>query len=166
MYYHLTNNKIDKIKNVKQPKKFFKPLGLWYAKNDDWEKYSADFKSKYNYKYKISVCYTTLDNPDKNCVLLITNNKTFNLFLQQYSKLVEKEISTLILTDWIKVAKVYGGIEIRNLEKLKINKKTREFFNFVKDEGGFDIVSDTHFFDIDSGCVWNKNAVMKFSFVD
>ena len=60
-----------------------------------------DFKSKYNHKYKISVCYTTLDNPDKNCVLLITNNKTFNLFLQQYSKLVKKEISSLILTDWI-----------------------------------------------------------------
>lgn len=136
MYYHLTSNKIDKIKNVKQTKRFFKPLGLWYAKNDDWEKYSANFKSGYNYKYKINVCYTTLDTPDKNCALLITNNKTFNLFLQQYSKLVEKEISSLILTDWIKVAKVYGGIEIRNLKKLKIRKKRENFLMLILDAYG------------------------------
>lgn len=179
MYYHFSNKKIKKLFDVDQSKSFMKPQGLWYATDDDWISFqlSNDTKHKYKYKYEVDVNYTTINKPDKNKILLIKNNKAYNLFLQKYCSLDDTTDRRWIFnTNWFDVSKSYGGIELKNLHKLKISKDTLTFFNLDKNLQFYTQISfykpdivhiypDIMFFDIDSGCVWNIKALKKINLI-
>ena len=130
MYYHLSNKPVKKIVNKKQLVNNFKPQGIWYAKNNIWQEFvdreEMDYK-KYNYRYKLDVFHTSLDTPNKFSVLLISNNKNFNLFLQKYSHIIKPFGS--VHTNWKKVSEDFGGIEIKNIQKLKMSNKTLEIID-------------------------------------
>lgn len=168
------NHKIYKIRQIE--KIYVKPVGLWYAENELWLKFSKKrlkytYSLKNDYFYKIEPKYTDIDNPDKRRVLKISTNKDFDRFTFKYG--IVEDISNpsfFVLIKWHEVSKDYGGIEVTSEVKDradlmgKIRRKYEKKFMYRGD--GIYATTWFYLFDIPSGCVWNPKAIKSFSEID
>lgn len=160
MFIHATNNKIIKLKNIKKQYIDFKPDGLWYAKDNEWKDWAKkNLKRKYKYHYKISIYLTTLDKPDKTKILKIYTMNELIKFTIKFGKKKSSPISDFILIDWKKVAKKFGGIEIKILKYIDIS----EIDKYFKTEQTS--LMWNYSFDIASGCIWNMKSIRDISLV-
>jgi hypothetical protein len=163
MFIHSTNKKIIKLENIKKQYIFFKPNGLWYAKNNDWTEWVClNIKKKYKYKYhyKLLINTTSLDKPDKNKILRIYTMKDLIDFTIKFG---EKKVSPVydhILIDWRKVSKKFGGIEIKKLKYTNI----KEIDKYFKSEQSSLIWNNS--FDIASGCIWNMKSIKDITLIE
>lgn len=116
-----------------------KPVGLWYGFGTNWVDFVKDpinqMLDRYapEYFYKLDVATTSIQNYDQNKVLLLQTPEDLNEFQQ---RLGFQRIGGFLMGNWKKVSALFGGIEISD-----------------------DLVS-TFGWDIRSGCVWNKAAII------
>lgn len=167
---HISNTKIKKIKNIKQTK-LYKPRGLWYAPNKEWLEWSEEnMKKKYKYIYMIELYYTTLDKPDKNKVLQVTDDNIFDQLVFQYGYIS----GPIVVLDWIALAKKFGGIEFIPLLYNRAMIYDKDVSNRYEEKdlrppdmlkGSLSIMTFLYSFDISSGCVWQRKAVKKFKLI-
>lgn len=160
MYVHSTNKKINKQIVNKKQKTYFKPNGIWYAKNNEWIKWAKkNIDQTYKYNYKITILHTDLQHPTKSKILLINTKRELVDFTIKYGTLVNLEIDDMILINWKKVANDYGGIEVKKMSS-SVSKKLIDYFNIKNN-----CFLWNYSFDITSGCVWNFNAVKSFEII-
>jgi len=181
---HFSCSEIKTLVHKDQSIYRFKPTGLWYSTGREWinfyinhiDKISSDCK----YMYKLKLRYTSFEHPDKNKVLKITNEKSFDKFTLKYGGIDRFEESLnmyFINIDWQTVSNDYGGVEIIPLipsrmivaswmplgYDKKIIQKYNNTFKFIKKT---DKSPGIHFWqnelDVPSGCVWEPNAIRSF----
>lgn len=163
----LTSEPITEIVNVKYKQSWLKPSGFWYGLKHYWmDFYTNDWKrkkaTKFKYDgfiYKISInknIFTSIDSPDKNKILQIKNKKDLKKMEQIYNisnketKNLDKKIgSTNIYVNWKKVAKDFGGIEIKynpwdSLDYYGPNNSNKNYLPFWYTT-----------WDVPSGCIWS-----------
>lgn len=159
----------------------FKPRGLWYSPGKTWINWSrenlSDRSNEGLYYYVVVPYYTTIDEPDTDKVLKITNEEDFDEFTFKYGKIVSQNSYQTLIIDWKVVADNYGGIEIipyldsrrgigyGTLNEIIINKYKKNGFNLTKNS--FNLIKDAivvwyDLFDIASGCIWNPKSIKKF----
>ena len=134
---------LNQLQNIRQPGlgEGFKPRGVWYGFGTNWIEFArnpnnlglADRYSKPEYFYQLTVQTTDINNPDRNKILKLETSDDYQIFKQRYQF---ERVAGVSLGNWISVAKDYGGMEISD-----------------------DLVSYLGW-DIQSGCVWNKNAII------
>lgn len=116
-----------------------KPKGLWYGFGTNWVDFVKDpvnqMLDRYapEYFYKLDVATTSIQNYDQNKVLLLQTSEDLAEFQQ---RLGFQRIGGFLMGNWKKVSALFGGIEISD-----------------------DLVSSFGW-DIRSGCVWNKAAII------
>jgi len=156
MYIHSTNNKIDKIRTVRQ-RITFKPTGIWFAKNKDWINWSKKNLSNkiYKYNYRITFHQTKFDIRDKDKVLMIKTFDDLVKFTIKFGKKHKSVIFDHIFIDWKTVSKYYGGIWIGKLSH-DANDEIKKVFKCKERCSLW-----TYTLDIASGCIWNKLAIKK-----
>jgi len=168
MYIHTSFQKINKLKNTNKQRKDFKPNGLWYSTNNNWNKYAIDnmYNQLHTYFYKLKIIHTTINKLDKNKILLIKTKKDYTNFIIEYGnelKIKNSQDVCFIIINWRRVAQNFGGIELKNLENLK---KSHTFllnhFNSNSKIKKNKIISPLNLFDIDSGCIWNIQTIKLF----
>ena len=159
-YIHASKTKINKINNIKQ-KSNYKPSGLWYAHKNNWLEWAKKFDlNRYRYLYKLKLKHTKMNTVDKENILLIQNKTDFFNFTVKYGEKKETAISNIILIKWNKVAKDFGGIELKNIKRIiEPNEELKKKFKLNPDKLS---ILWNYLFDIDSGCVWNVNAIIDF----
>lgn len=170
MLIHTSHKKINNLKNIKQ-RDNFKPLGLWYAPNKIWLEFAKkrlknSFKKRTKFIYIVRPDYTTLDKKDPDKVLQIKDVSTFDKFTITYG--ITDGYSdpfAVILIDWIKVEKDYGGVEVipflenRSFIHFPEGRQIYKVFKIKKDS---EILTWLNSWDISSGCIWNTKAVKEF----
>jgi len=151
----------------------FKPqCSFWYGTNHEWIKFAGvgfgDYqdkttKPKYpyiGYIYSVEIKddnFTNIKNKDKNKILVIDSDTDFKKFTQKYGvkmnykSIIEPNTKYIILINWSKVAKDYGGIEMPNYffkydNNGKRNKKYMYWYTT---------------WDVACGCVWNFSVIDK-----
>ena len=93
--------------------------------------------------------------------MLIKSQKDFDLFSIKYG-VIEDGIFPHLMIKWKKVSKHYGGIEVRDVKKLKyVSNKLIKYFNTSGD-----MIPWVNLFDIDSGCVWNPKVITKIEYLN
>ena len=137
-YYHMSHapvKKIDSIKPNNQMSSTQKPEGFWYSCEHewlDWVRAEMPHRDDEHY-YNIKLNY---DN-----ILQISNFEELLAFSEEYG--IGKEFCIAI--DWKRVAKKYAGIEICPYQ----------------DDGRYEHKTLWyHPWDVASGCIWNKKAVL------
>ena len=125
-----------------------KPIGLWYGYGSEWIDFAmapenkglSGMVLKSEYFYELDVHYTSVENPDKNKVLLLKNYDDLN----KLSKLINGEINRvggIMMANWDAVSSLFGGLE-------------------VTDE------LDSYFgWDIPSGCIWSEKAIKNIKLI-
>ena len=132
----------NKLQNIRQSAfgRAFKPSGLWYGYGTEWLEFAKEepgLLKKFTepeYFYQLEITTTTIDNPDKNKVLLLDTDEDFRKFKEKYRF---TRAGQFIFSDWAAIANDYAGMEVTE--------------NLDRSVG----------WDIRSGCIWNKNAITK-----
>ena len=130
---------LDMLNNIQQKGGVLKPDGLWYSLGNEWIEFAkSEMRDKFDdheYLYELQIQTTTIDSPNPDAVLVIdTREDAMELFKRNGIEQINRFSSLHIKWPWI--ARHYGGIEIRD-----------------------DALSAFYGWDINSGCVWNKNAL-------
>lgn len=171
-YIHCSLILLKKIYNIEQHEFSIKPRGIWYSNGRDWRnfwlydkfivesKHSGsdvpsdendfdDYFKEINYRckfiYKVSVEHTNFEEINKTKVLLIDTPKKLYELIIKYGKTRTINNNNIQLFNWKKISKDFGGIEFKHIAKL--------YDDVPKCEAILGA------FSIDSGCVWNKNAI-------
>jgi hypothetical protein len=154
--YHTSPNKIDSVFDKSQIityERTMKPSGFWYAIGTKWINITQRHRPN-DAKY----IYEVFPN---NKVFSIKNNEDFIEFTKKYHQGFDtsrkiKPISPGI--DWIKVTQDYAGIEIVNyielFNKYAMNNALDNYYSWL------------YFWDIPSGCIWNKSGIDKLKLVN
>ncbi len=154
---HLTNTKL-KIKKIRYPDDIFKPAGFWYGLKHYWvdfytHNYERTKSRKFNisgYLYKLAIpksLITTIDKPDKNKILLISNVGDLKSLESTYKRLYEDMPETYFI-DWPKIKKLFGGVEIHH--------------NPWQNKGYLPLWYSA--WDVPSGCIWSYSVLKKIKF--
>ena len=119
----------------------FKPCGLWYAMDDEWQQWCYDESipenfAGYKYRYELEV--------DLSSICVLDNVDSVMSFHREYGYKVQKGNFTAI--DWKKVMTDYAGIEIRNYQTLKL---ACAFYGVIWLRN----------WAVDGGCLWDLTAV-------
>jgi len=133
----------DRFLKVQTPRD--KPEGLWFTYDPkDWYNfnYSSSKVKLYTYELKIDNSnFLILDSIEK----INEFNNTFEsdkpLFTESYGMI-------WTAPNWLKIKKIYDGVEFPNYEKLKKDID----FSDVKNHW-------LTFIDLNSGCLWNSKAL-------
>lgn len=167
MLIHTSNEKLD-IKKLNKVRQIitFKPIGLWYATNKEWINFSKNWAS-YKYMYMIKLKYTTLDKPNSNSVLKITNKNDVIEFTLKYG-IIEKgyfdkmEYKNI---NWQNVEKDFGGVDVTELF-LREAHFIQEYntYEYKIKLSDYDITW-LNTWDVPSGCVWNPKAIKQFKLI-
>ena len=142
------NTKYDQDINIK-------PEGFWYQFCDCFQKWKNTNEitnvkfGKYIYQVDLKPnSLTYLDKKsDKNKILVLSNIEEVLKFSRKYGKSVS---SKLRLIDWEKVSLLFGGIEIKNFNKIKTEMWKLKVV---------DRIAWVSSFDFSSGCVWNLDII-------
>lgn len=158
---------MKKLLRVKQSGDSMKPRGLWYAKDHEWQKWWTENvrEIKFDFFYRIVVIYTTIDNHDKNKILLIKSQKDYLKLAEQFGYVTYYSDMNWIQLDWKKLSNYFGGIEIRNVKKLEhetVNNKLKKIFDI---DMKHKLMTYVFTFDIDSGCIWNPKCISVFELI-
>ena len=169
---HASEKKLQHFANIKQVT-YYKPRGIWYASDDSWVK--TTHNKKYKYFYRIEVFYTTLvSESDKKSVLHIGRDDKCLELIYKYGYVNPKGKGGMLLLDWVKIGKDYGGIEFESPLKyldnhlFKDSKLVAEFKLH-----GLNVTTNTlngiwceNYDQKTSGCVWNRSAIRSFFAID
>ena len=175
---HFSCNEIKAIQRVEE-QNTIKPRGLWYSTGTKWIDFfrkNIDKIKKCRYVYRLELNYTRklIPDPQSKKVLRIKDEITFDEFTLKYGLILKDKYTDLmfdVFIDWSRVKEDCGGIEVIPLIKSRINtkdpeiiKKYNERFKFIPPTRVDDIVGIylgfwLRIFDIDSGCVWDPDAV-------
>lgn len=133
------SNFIDYNKSYTQITSSLKPQGLWYGINNDWIDWCQSEQPDWIKKNKFNLEVETAN------LLKITNQTELRKFCNKY----KNNHPIINNIEWNKVAEDYYGIEITNYHKMKYR-----FYDF----------QNIWFYgwDVDSGCIWNLKALIKF----
>jgi hypothetical protein len=152
MYTHGTNNviTIEDLKNVDDQGINFKPKGFWYANENDWIQWAGENMGILDYKYffEVKVHHTKLANPDKNKILYLETIEDmieFSIRFKSSINIYHRDDKYICDIDWGKVAKLYGGVEIKFSKTYRLT-------------GEYTLVWASTF-DVHSGCIWNMEAI-------
>jgi len=122
----------------------FKPNGLWYSIDGEWEDWCRDNMNHWIKKYNIELTI------DESKILILKTIHQVDRFREEFESV--SDYSDLIKeVDWEKVKQWYPGIEIQNYHKIK--------------EWGFNPMFDCMWFygwDVSSGCIWDLSIVKKY----
>ncbi len=182
MFIHTTQKRIQRLEHrIPQRHIMAKPLGLWYARDADWVEWQQDEgmwnNTRANYFYKLRLQYTSLNRPDTKRVLRLKTKCNWIDFTIRFGVLEDD----YIMIDWKQVAKVFGGIEchrrsIRNILTpfemygSKYPKRLMDHFGLLHKRYSYNDDLPPIFWwsalDIDSGCVWNTEALKSFQEID
>ena len=132
--------------NSMQPAEGIKPVGLWYGYGTNWVDFVKDpvnqMLDRYTpeYFYKLNVATASIQDfsssnweKDKNKVLLLETQADWEAFRDMFGF---QRVGGFVIGIWKKLPTFYSGLEISD-----------------------DLVS-TFGWDIRSGCVWNKAAII------
>lgn len=163
---HATKAKFTIFFEPEQSNMNNKPMGLWYAPEDIWVKFTKNnnMNKIFKYFYQVKLDYTTFSHPDSNKVLQIKNERDFLDVTFKYGYLETIHILGNVLIDWRKFAKDFGGIEIipfpKKLESITDPALIKEFKDHGWDIGKKSLkMTWLYYVDISSGCVWNKKGL-------
>ena len=121
----------------------FKPNGLWYSIDGEWEDWCRDNMDHWIKKHNIELVI------DESRMLILKTLPQVDRFRESFESV--SDYSHLIKeVDWEKVRQVYAGIEIQNYHKLK--------------GWGFNPMFDSMWFygwDVSSGCIWDLSIIKK-----
>ncbi len=172
---HLSANVIEIVRHSEQSNEAtYKPNGIWYAPFDAWKDYHKKYIDKgpdLKYEYDLELRYTKYGKRDRHRVLKITDERSFDRFTLRYGTIRKDKYADhiyIVLIDWERVAKRYGGVELApliesrlNVTNEKIVKKYNKKFGFVQsdDDNETTLVFWQTLFDVPSGCVWNPGAI-------
>ncbi len=148
-YNHYSNKTIDKIYNTDKSKKVFneyKPIGLWFSKNDEWSIFNEDTGLfAYNHKYNL--------NLDFSNILVIDTFEKLKNFHNKYSYL-RWEGTNIEFIKWAELYDIYDGIYFDNYYEIKnslmFDNKYIWFYTI----------------DVNSGCIFNAKCVKSFNLND
>ena len=169
----MTNLKnINKSIKYKQYDNQFKPHGLWYSLFGSWYKHIESNKENPLKKYihKLSIFnnkLTDLKHPDPDKILVLNNYDDVKRFTIKYrvkrvksvkmhTKPIHKIYMDSTIINWKKVANDYGGIEFNPYFSM-----TRMVFH--EGETNLELYTWYTSIDIESGCIWNINSILKDS---
>lgn len=150
---HLSHEKFDilKVKDYTVNDTHWKPKGLWYSYRDGWYKFVSEGMpcrleySKHLYAVKLAAnCFTTLDKPNPDKILRIKNIQEVRLFCERYFHRDGEKCN------WNTLKKDYGGMEVRNVEKMT---------------EGLSLLLCIPNWDIDSGSIWNLNLIRSMTYL-
>jgi len=146
-----------------------KPIGLWYAFGENWNKFSDNFREN-RYKYKV-----ILKEGTESKILKITNMEELLDFIKEYIEPTGfKFKGSRSQIKWNEVAKKYSGFEFLNYDRDNIrnfyrdedlvnkykstldNKLDMSKVDFYFYKGYYDWA---HYFDIVSGCIWDSSII-------
>jgi hypothetical protein len=171
---HISHDKLKEIHRVEKQSNPIKPQGIWTAPSTQWlefyRKNIGDIKNC-RYMYELRLNYTKFSKPDPKKVLRVRSESVFDKFTLKYG-VVQKsknyDTQIYIFINWQEVTKKYGGIEVVPLIKSRMStmdpdiiKRYNDKFKFAKDTNGINLTFWLWVFDIDSGCVWEPDAVKK-----
>lgn len=170
MLIHTSNNKISKDTLFKREQwPAFKPKGLWYAPNKEWLNYAEKWIDEiYKYIYLVKVDYTTINKPDRNKVLKITNKDEVIQFTLKYG-IIQKSIRSTsgmeyLYIDWRLVERDYGGLDVTELFLKEACVNSYDRYSYILELEKYDIRwLDT--WDIPSGCAWNPKAIKQLKLI-
>jgi hypothetical protein len=159
--FHISKTPISKIDDRFLVDDYLrdKPEGFWFTyESDEWKEFYYNNKTDSYFMYEIVIDSTniiTLDSIDKinNFNEKYESDKNIYKHKQDLNETVYSMIWTS--PNWFKVKKDYYGIEFPNYEELK----NEIDFNDVKNHW-------LTFIDVNSGCIWNKKAVVNFKLLD
>jgi len=125
-----------------------KPNGLWYGYGSEWVDFAMDPANKglsgmvtgADYFYELDVHYTTLENPNKDKVLLLRNYEDAG----KLSELIDGELNRvggMMMANWYAISALFGGLEVAD--------GLESYFGW----------------DIPSGCIWSKNAIKSINLI-
>jgi len=137
----------------KQKKFDLKPRGFWYQIKNYLFKWGEFDWGNYIYEVKIKTNrLTNFNQKDKNKILVIRDIDDLIKFDKKYGI----KCSNMGFISWSNVENNYGGIEIKNYEKI------------LKDIGKIKNYDDkyTWFLSIDfsSGCIWNLDIIREINY--
>lgn len=117
-----------------------KPVGLWYGIDDSWIDWckTENFDGIHPYRYQLTLNYSV--------ILKITTYKELLTFQEQFKAnddLNKLNSGNIYSIDWVKVANLYSGIEISPY--IYRARFTSPWY---------------YGWDVASGCIWNKSAVV------
>lgn len=142
---HYSNRPIKKVKPVKVQEIKWKPKGLWYSCGTAWKDWgdAEDFGIPTDYVYELEV--------DASKILFISSVKEIDSFTKKYLVPSEFCFGEEFLyksgnINWPEVASLVSGIEISPY----VWKRRMEYMWYY----GWDVAS---------GCIWNPDAIQKFS---
>lgn len=159
-------NKVLKTKNFKlnisnkyENNYDIKPMGLWYQIRYclfEWGEMNWG-----NNIHGIKLKNNILNKPKG--ILSISNTKQLIEFHQKYKYKFKyrdgKKSKTMTFIKWDEVAKVYGGFEIKNFIKIKLELDTPEdIWKYMEEYTWFDT------FDFSSGCIWDLKLIKEINY--
>lgn len=169
---HLSRDNITKLRNVKQSSKSYKPNGIYYSKQSEWLHFAKNelgydnikFTNQYVYinnkklltlLYKVTIPtqykIKTLNNVDKNKIIIIDSFKKVKLFTHKYSVVNNGHV----YINWNKVSNDYAGIEFNNYHNIAKMLRAAKNTNPLDYHKNRWLLS----FDVNGGCIWNTNNI-------
>lgn len=137
MFLHMSFKKIRKAYSVRQINETDEPSGLYYGIN--FVRFlEGDFNESYMYGIRLVdtiTPHTTLEQPNKEKILLLKSKKDIKDFVQKYGKYNDEY--NIYEFNWLDVSKSFGGIQWEGDTIYK-------YFNY-KSQG--------------YGCIWNSKLV-------
>lgn len=135
-----TNNLcVERRKYYRTKEATFKPVGLWYSINGEWEQWVLENMDSWKRKY------THIIDVDTSKLLIISTLEALDTFIDKYKS--NREYRTL---QWGKlIDEGYYGIEFLNYWDIKNQAMNKFDFNYAFYWG----------LDCSSGCIWNMDAI-------
>lgn len=158
-------------RNRKYKQMGLKPNGFWYSMKDSWynhlcEYYDTDkLYNSYVYEIKLKslssdrkIFTKCISHPDYNKILLLETIKDIDIFTNIYGRVMRmdknKNKDKFISISCSQLVKDYGGIEVRNYEKLIKSSKFEDKHRWLKS------------YDCSSGCIWNLDIIKEVNLVE
>lgn len=147
-----TNSKKINITKLYSQNNGLKPVGLWYAINNEWVDWCLSQEPDWIKSNNILV------EIDEGKVLTLKNTEQIKEFIARYKKLITPPIEyknwllPIEYINWFLLAQEYAGIEIQNYHEIKF-----ESFQNIN------LLPMTWFFawDVSGGCIWDLSIIKK-----
>jgi hypothetical protein len=134
------SKKIDYTKIYAQNDEF-KPNGLWYSLNGEWEKWCEENELDWVKPINIHI------NIDETKLLILKSFPEITNFISQYKYEI---CAGLWYINWKLISENYSGIEIQNYNEIK-NQFYRSWY--------FPFQSWFYGWDVSSGCIWDLSII-------
>lgn len=153
---HISETEVIELESQTSQKVGEKPKGLWYSFGKQWMHFLQDWDESREYLDKTV-------NKDKNIykltidlskVCALRSKKHIDQFIKKYGQM--NHVYNIMQINWENVSRDYSGIEIPNYHSLSM----RNWHEY--DKLYYRLYFWLYTWDVSSGCVWNKDAIINF----